>query len=381
MKMLIKISVCIAMMAVFSLTSCQQKIVTYNDGYDDGNTSTGAPQISGVYDAKSAESPIVAADMEQLIKIEGKNLSNVKYIRFNDVDVDLKQVYAKAKEIYLPVPRALPTEVTNVLTVCTKLGVTTTPFEVKVPDMKIDYLFNEFALPGDTVQVIGNFFDLYGFDTENAVVKLGGVDVKIDSVSASYMSIIIPDGAAENSSVVFSTPSLDAPISIPYRNTDDVLWNLSDPDACGLWAGQSFITTGGGVNDPVMLDKPYFRVKGSWGAWSWNNLPCGNINVSSDIADHKSDYYFVFEVNSNSLNPFYASSAGYIIQLNGGWYVWNPSKDVSFNTYGRWQTIKIPLEEIGGNLSAGSNGMFFIFQPSDAWSVDHSFANHRIIKK
>lgn len=97
----------------------------------------------------------------------------------------------------------------------------------------------------------------------------------------------------------------------------------------------------------------------------------------------RTDYWFKFEVNSANGNPFYDSaSVGYLIQLNGGQYAWNPSANGSFNTYGNWCTVRLELSEVATNgINAGWNNLFWIMQPNSDWNTDHSFANIRIEKK
>ena len=44
----------ISLLALFAMASCDD-IVTYNDNYDDGMTSTGAPVINAIYDYSVGE--------------------------------------------------------------------------------------------------------------------------------------------------------------------------------------------------------------------------------------------------------------------------------------------------------------------------------------
>ena len=373
--------------ALVGLTGCQD-IVTYNDKYDDGMQSNGAPVIHGIYDIQDPETSVQQGSLKQMLKLSGENLSNVRKVMFNDVEVPLSDIYATAQASYLPIPRVIPGEINNKMYYETKLGNTTIDFEVTIPKLKIEGLYNEFALPGDTVQVLGDFFDLYGFGTsDESTITMNGVALHIDSLTTSYLSVIIPEDASDNGEILFECPGTDGgnmQKRIPYRRTADVFWNLSDPGSCGLWAGLEYLTDGSGETDPKALYGPYFRVKGSFGAWSWNNLPCGGFNMPEDAAASPQDYYLVFEVNSASKTPFYDSRDwGYLIQMNGGSYAWNPSAEMSFNTYGKWRTIKIDLNTVatGGIGGAGWTNLFLILQPNNEWTIDHSFANYRIQRK
>ena len=386
----LNIAVCGLMFAAATATlvSCQD-IVTYNDGYDDGMTSNGAPSISAIYrdDDTEMTAPLTGAAFEDMIKLTGENLSHARKVMLNDVEIALSEVYATAHAVYFPIPRTIPGEVNNKLYYETELGNTSVDFTVQIPEVSISGLYNEFALPGSSIKVNGAYFDLYGFGggTESSTITMNGVALEVDSLTEQYMSIVIPENTSDNSTIVFSWESASGTktVSVPYRNTTGILWNLDTPDAYGFWAGTELITTGNGSNEPAPLNGSYFRVKGSYAAWSWNSLLCGGCDIPAEAAANPSDYWFKFEVNSANGNPFYDSaSVGYLIQLNGGQYAWNPSANGSFNTYGNWCTVRLELSEVATNgINAGWNNLFWIMQPNSDWNTDHSFANIRIEKK
>ena len=386
----LNIAVCGLMFAAATamLVSCQD-IVTYNDGYDDGMTSNGVPSISAIYRADDTEmtAPLTGAAFEDMIKLTGENLSHAKKVMLNDVEVALSEVYATTHAVYFPIPRTIPGEVNNKLYYETELGNTSVDFTVQIPEVSISGLYNEFALPGSSIKVNGANFDLYGFGggEESSTITMNGVALEVDSLTEQYMSIVIPENTSDNSTIVFSWESASGTktVSVPYRNTTGILWNLDTPDVYGFWAGTELITTGNGSNEPAPLNGSYFRVKGSYAAWSWNSLLCGGCDIPAEAAANPSDYWFKFEVNSANGNPFYDSaSVGYLIQLNGGQYAWNPSANGSFNTYGNWCTVRLELSEVATNgINAGWNNLFWIMQPNSDWNTDHSFANIRIEKK
>lgn len=374
--------------AAIIITSCQD-IVTYNEGYDDGMTSTGAPAIAAIYDAEDTEktTPLSSGAFEDMIMVTGENLSQVKKILLNDVEVPPSEVYATAKAAYFPIPRTIPGEVTNKLYYETEQGNTSMDFTVNIPEVSIAGLYNEFAMPGSSVKVSGSYFDLYGFGgtTASSTITMNGVALEVDSLTEQYMSVVIPENTPDNSTIVFSWESADGmkSVNVPYRNTANILWNLDTPEDYGFWAGTELITAGDGENEPTPLNGSYFRINGSYSSWSWNSLLCGGCNFPAEAAVNPSDYWFKFEVNSASGNPFYDSAtAGYIIQLNGGQYVWNPSATNSFNTYGSWCTVRLELADVATNgINNGWNNLYWIMQPNSDWNVDHSFANIRIEKK
>lgn len=389
MKRISSISIIYMCCMAFCFSACQD-IVTYNEHYDDDTVSNGSPVIHAVYDAKDREKllPIISGNFEQMIMLDGDNLSCVKKIMFNDVELPVSEAYATAHCAYLPIPREIPMEVNNLLYYETDLGSTTYDFMVSVPLIQVEGLYNEFALPGSSVQLKGNFFDLYGFGEENttSTIKMNGIELEVDSISDKYMSVVIPKTAPDNSIIEIKYTGAGGDVhteQIPYRMTEAVIWDFSRPDDYGLWAGKELIVNETGENDPEMLYGPYFRVTGNFGAWNWTNLVCGGFNCPADVAAHPEDYNFKFEVYSPTGHPFYDSAEyGYLIQLNNGNFPWNPSAHGSFNTYGKWCTVSINLQTLSANaFSEGWTGLSFILQPNSDWNVDHSFANIRIEKK
>lgn len=364
------------------LLSCQD-VVTYDENIEDEFASNGAPSIETIYAVKDQQTPISSGKLEQIIVIKGANLSNVTEILFNDVSVNLKEVYATSKAAYVPIPRNLPSEINNILKYTTRLGSVSTDFVVQIPSLVISGLYNEFTPAGEKVDILGNYFDLYGFGTDAVKVDLNGEILEISDLSATQFSVTIPKTAADNTKMTLQGEKF-AQVKLPYRSTDAIFWNFDKPSEYGFWAGTQYITDGSAYEDPKPLNGSFIRIKNTFSAWSWNNLPCGGFNLGADIAANPADYYFKFEVNNKTTTPFVNTSngGGYIFQLNGGDYRWNPSANVTFSTYGNWRTVSIPLEDIATNgLNAGWTNLFIILQPNSEWVVDHSFANFRIEKK
>ena len=376
---------------MISICSACDNIVNYNKHYDDGTSSDGSPIISAVYAATDDSDSVAlsSASFDEMVKVVGVNLSHVKKIMLNDVEISVKDVYATNKIAYFPIPSTLPQNVTNKLVYTTEKGETTFDFKVDVPLLQVDGLYNEFAQPGDTVQMVGKYFDLYGFGTDgtSSKIMMNDENVKIDSISSSYMSIIIPKDAKDNSVITLSWKENGElkTYNVPFRQTSGVL--ITDYLNAGLWSSdlKQYIMVGKDTKRP---DPPYgnqyLRINSTFSDWSWNQIFGGGFNFSDeDVIAHPENYCFKFEANSATGYPFYDSgSAGYIFSLNGGAnYAWNPSSGVSFNTYGKWKTISIPLSSVATKgMTTGWIAFSFVLQPNSTWTVQHNFADFRIEK-
>ncbi len=113
-------------------------------------------------------------------------------VKFNDVEVDPKEIYARYDMLLAPVPRQLPGEVTDMLYITTKNGSVSRPFTVSIPELKIDGLQNEFTNPGDTTVISGDNFDLYGITVEQADVRIGNAICTVIDATRSDITLQIP---------------------------------------------------------------------------------------------------------------------------------------------------------------------------------------------
>ena len=379
----------ISLLALFAMASCDD-IVTYNDNYDDGMTSTGAPVINAIYDSEDTEytTPLESAVFEQMLVIAGNNLAQVKKIMFNDVEMQLSEVYATREKAFMPVPRQIPENVTNKIVYETELGSTTFDFTVNIPEVKVEGLYYEFCQPGDTVQIVGDYFDLYGFDgeTETSTIKMNGQDLKVDSISEGYIAVVIPEDAQPNSVIDINYEGLNGSVhrQVSYMNTDGLLWEKSFVESYSYPEKVSF------VKGDVEKSEPdyYINLKGDFKAWDWIDIIKSTVNISSEVAASPDDYLLKFDVCSAENTPFYNSGdAGYRLVLNTGGntsYAWNPSSVISFGTYGKWRTISLDLVSVATKtqpLSGGNVNFEVAIHPNSNWTVNHSFANFRIEKK
>lgn len=119
---------------LFAFSACQDVVEVEDLKAKDDIPSNGAPEITKIVLANDKEFEIDGADFEDMVRIEGKNLGNVVSVKFNDVEVDPKEIYARYDMLLAPVPRQLPGEVTDMLYITTKNGSVSRPFTVSIPE-------------------------------------------------------------------------------------------------------------------------------------------------------------------------------------------------------------------------------------------------------
>ena len=139
-------------------------------GYDEDYQSPssqpnmGAPEITAVYDGTDIQftTPISSGLPGQTIIIVGKNLNNLKSLKFNTVEADLSKTYTASTKAYVSIPTAFALEHQNQIEYSTDQGTATYFFVVNFPELTVNCLDNEFVAPGEMVKVLGENFDYYG---------------------------------------------------------------------------------------------------------------------------------------------------------------------------------------------------------------------------
>ena len=411
MKINIK-NISLSAMAILAFASCSD-VVDYS--VPDRTTNSGAPAISQIYDVQDTGyvAPLNGGVLNQMIHIKGQNLANAKKIRFNDVDVDVRQVYATTDEAWVKIPRVIPGVQNDILLYETDKGTTEINFPVSIPSVEIEGLKNEFTLQGNQVQITSDYMDLYGFndttETSPAKVYIENVDagyrkeIHCDSCSEKFTSIVIPEDCPDNSLIHFSWHEIsgDKTVTLPYRMTDQLMFGNFNGDL-GWWNdwGKGLVTDGTNSGDPESLGFGFLRVKGTYDAWSWNSTGFGCNWKWFDASAHPENYVLKFEVATNSSNPFKnygdngasgSKNGGYNLTLQAGGEGRCQFDPVSMginNTYGKWVTVSIPLTDVlkGGSLPIAEDqfiALEFVMQPNtaDAWNVDHCFGQFRIEPK
>lgn len=411
MKMNIK-NIGFSAMALLSLASCSD-VVDYS--VPDRTSNHGAPVISNIYDVQDTGfvAPLSGGALNQMIHIKGQNLAQVKKIRFNDVDVDVRQVYATTTDAWVKIPRVIPTVQNDELVYVTNEDSVKMTFPVAIPSVSIEGLKNEFALQGNQVQLNSDYMDLYGFndttETSPATVYIENVEagykqvLHCDSCTEDFTSIVIPEDCPDNSLIHFAWHEIsgDKTATIPYRMTNDLMFDFASGDL-GWWNdwGKGLVTDGTNSGDPASLGYSYLRIKGSFAAWSWNSTGFGRNWRWLDASAHPENYVLKFEVCTNSSNPFnnYGDNGasgnkngGYNFTLQAGGdgrCQFDPVSMGISNTYGNWVTVSLPLTDVlhGGSLPTEPDqwmALEMVLQPNtaDAWNVDHSFGQFRIEPK
>lgn len=148
MKVNIK-NIGLSAMALLALVSCSD-VVDYK--IPDRTSNHGAPVISNIYDVQDTGfvAPLSVGVLNQMLHIKGENLANVKRVRFNDVEVDVRQVYATTTDAWVKIPRVVPTTQDDELVYETNVDSVKMTFPISIPSVKIDGL--KMSLPSKAIK-------------------------------------------------------------------------------------------------------------------------------------------------------------------------------------------------------------------------------------
>ncbi|GHT14271.1 hypothetical protein AGMMS4956_11790 [Bacteroidia bacterium] len=399
MKRITYIFTALVAAALIVMGACQKEIINYNDGYDDGLTPAGPPEIEYIIMAvDTAQKPahIESADMGAIIEIHGKNLSQVKSITFNGLEADPREWYATNPFVAVRIPRALLDEdkITDKVVVTTSKGQAEATMKIAAPKLIVTGFYNDFAEPGDTVQLLGSNFDLYEFG-EGGEVKWEATEelLSIVEVNTEYLRVVLPAAVPTDERSIFSVTSTiyqekvsTTPVRVALRDAGLVAQNYE-----GTW-GTDFSTTGTNAGDPKPFSglTKYTRVATEYDAYKWDwILGTGyNLNLNDpdwDMKNHPEQYQIKMEVNSTGAIPsvvtliFEGSAEG-----DGHRFSWKPN----FDTGKKWRTVTFEVTtfqnagwDFSKEKSTDYSGFAIAIQPSAAVAVDFSIANARFVKK
>jgi hypothetical protein len=341
----------------------------------------GTPGISSVSGPTNRSAAITSGSLADWVIIQGSNFCSVSSVAFNDVNVDLKDAYITANEITLRVPRVVPKNVTNTITVTTAGGSAQTSYTVAVPALSVRGMANEYVAAGQRGAVVGSNFDLYEVTPAKGKVLWNGTPLAITKTTSDSVFFVVPANATPGATLkVVDGNAKETAVPGRYKDDRNIIFGYDKNGS--VWGGTDYITTG---PSPAPINGPYARINKPIGDWAWMEFTVhNNLVLPADVATNSANYVLRFEVNT--LKPFNASVIKFAIDgdaaTNENTYLWTPTSPV--NTRGQWSTMTIPLSSFitkPGNLNKPLHECKFLFHGPGALDADISFDNFRIVPK
>lgn len=306
-------------------------------------------------DPDVSDSLLTGAYLSNTVCLVGYNLRSIYELYFNDQQAVLNTSLMTDNTVIVDVPSTIPDVVTNKIYMITQSSDTVTyDFEVLVSAPSITSMTCEYAAPGDTVTLYGNYF----IDDSNVPlsIEIGDVDVEeITDISQTNVSFVIPDDVSDDPAFIYVTTVYGTGQStFRYRETDGLIFDFDDDgddalyDYCG-WHSSTI----GTLSDVSPIDGDYLIFQGSMYDYDWDEThfifeywPYGDDDTPFlyDLVDFSdlSDLQFKFEVNVP--DAWSSSALQIILTTNDETYGDNMDNSfISDSTYPRalwipWQT-------------------------------------------
>lgn len=350
---------------------------------EDDETVSGPPSFSKITTIADMETPISEGSMGTWISIQGENLEGTTSIRFNDVEVDMDEVYYENEKLYLAIPVKLPLEVTNKAFVTTPEGEIAFDFTVIAPEFQLTGMFNEYTVPGDTIRIYGKFFELYEVNSETTVVDFGNAQQPVIKATDTYLTAKVPANVASNIKLKVINNKYGVEASCPgyYQDKNHVITTFDTDfpytgphqEWVGEWDNKK---PGSGKYLKFQVDQATYP-----NGLGWFYLMETGFNYEQDMLTNPQNYQLKFELK---MSVPIKTTAFYI------YYYWAVApvalsgETFAVQTLGQWQSVTIPLEKIvmnypGSGTSYSLNIRVESFAPVE--TVGMYFDNFRIYKK
>jgi len=311
----------------------------------------GLPKFAKISPLKELNTTIAEGNMGDWVAIQGENFEATQTILFNDVPVDMKDVYYEDNVLYLQVPKIMPKAVTNKVKVVTSSGEIEFNFNVSIPNLKLTGMFNEYTAPGDTLKIYGDFFKLYEVDKSNTVVSFKGTEQPVIQVGENYITVKVPANADFNIKLSLINKKYNATAVCPgyYQDRQLLITNFDDVAYTG-GDGAGFV---GAWTNPKPISGKYSLLKVGVEGSGWSYLMSTGVNYTADMKDHPDKYEIKFELNM--ITPIMKTK--FFI-----YNYWNhtpaeiTAADLVVQNTGLWQTIRIPLERLIPTNFSGDKG-------------------------
>ena len=241
MKSIIKYFV--AALCVAGLFSCDR--ADYPDRF---RQADGKPTVHFVRPADQ-DVTITSASLEQIICIVGENLKSVHDIYFNDQPAVLNTSYMTDKTLLVAVPKNLPVVTTDKMYLITKDStVVDYDFKVLLPVPKVNGMSFEWASPGETVTITGNYF------AEPLTVEFPGAEAtSISNVTINSFDVVVPEGA-QPGKIKVTTESGTAQSIFQYKDSRGMLFSFDDARGNHGWHAMTI------QSDENSLDGNYLQL-------------------------------------------------------------------------------------------------------------------------
>lgn len=370
-------NVCVAgaLLMGISFTSCS----------DDEETAIPI-NMTGITTIADMNTPIVEAALGDFVAVHGTGLDvqNIDSIFFDDVKVDMGEVYTENDVLFMKIPVKLAINKTDKLYIYNRTGCFELPFRTLAPNLKLTRMFNEYTQPGDTIMIYGDFFSLYEIDSLNAVVDFNGKTSRVIRSGNNYLTARVPDNVDKNIKVKVKGTKYNVEATCPGRYWDRE-FIIMDFDEYLPNSMDNVVTD---EKDKNRISGNYLHIndKSEYSSW-WYIAERGDIPYTEDMLGLESCNDYVVKCEFFTANQFIKDRIKFCI-----YQYWAAptcdwvATDFNVQNFNRWETITLPwrvfLSEDYPDYHPGSYTSFNMrLEIDENIARNFAFDNIRICKK
>jgi hypothetical protein len=203
--------------------------------------NTDPPDITNIrlIDPEQADIEISGAGLNAWLVIQGTGLATAREVYFNEYSASFNPALVTDENIVIQIPEATPnigtdSVLTNTVRVVTAYGEDTyTGFVVYAPPAVIELMSCEFALPGDTMTLMGKYF--FGVDSVIFPTDLSAI-ILDESAEGTSCTVVVPEGAVNSGAIRVITLG-GASETGTFRDTTGMICNYDDLNTSEGWGG------------------------------------------------------------------------------------------------------------------------------------------------
>ncbi|HKJ31323.1 MAG TPA: hypothetical protein VKA34_05815, partial [Balneolales bacterium] len=201
------------------------------------------PVITGVRDIHPDSAAVNKIGPGQTVVIEGNNLITTKEVTFDGYQTSINQTLFTDTTVIASIPSNLPfskvkSDSLNQIHLVSKFGETTYKFPILPPKPVVNSVSNEFAYPGQKININGNYLYLV-----KSIVFPGSIKATQYSGTAdgSQLTVTVPQGVAQSDMgsikiVTQAGTALSAPM-VAFHDTTGMVCNFDNKDTFAYWSG------------------------------------------------------------------------------------------------------------------------------------------------
>ncbi len=381
-------------------------LIGYSACKKDDKVRNQPPTITGLRAIAPApnDTALTRALPGQTVVLQGTGLKGTTQVYFNGFQTEFNSTYATDHTLVITIPSNLPfgslmPSDLNKIRVLTTGGETVFSFPVVPPPPIVSALSYEFAEPGQTITLTGQYLYLI-----TKILFPGGIEAAefAGSPDGTTATVKVPDGATVPGRIVITNqggvgnaaPGSWHDLTGTFQNFDDI----------GEYSWGATSKTNSSPDFPdnhgqFVINKFENVPEGNFNWWeggrSINSNPDMLVMPAADLANPLSDYALKLEIfvkeewNGGSANLRFDKN-GYEYMYRP-WYI-NETTSKEFKTSG-WETVTVPLTKFskGGNFAADltqllggdGKGNFVVWLVADKGgflNFNAAFDNFRIVK-